>query len=289
MPKTCIAAIQMSCAPDRAANIAKAADRVAAAARDGAQVIVLPELFQTPYFCKDQDAGWFDSAETVGASPLLDRFAELAGRLGVVLPISFFERTATTFFNSLVVFDADGRRLTHYRKSHIPDGPGYQEKFYFTPGDSGFRVAASRFGRIGAAVCWDQWFPEAARVLALRGAELLIYPTAIGSEPQDPVLDSRDHWRRVMQGHAAANLLPLVAANRVGVEAGTSFRQTFYGTSFIAGPTGEILAEAPADRESTILAEVDLAAIARQRAAWGVFRDRRPDLYGDLLGHGATD
>ena len=252
-------------------------------------MVILPELFYTPYFCKEQNPRWFDLAEPVAASPLLGRFEALARRLGVVLPVSFFERTATTYFNSLLVFDGDGRRAAHYRKAHIPDGPGYQEKFYFTPGDTGFRVAPTRIGRIGAAICWDQWFPEAARALTLQGADLLVYPTAIGSEPQDPALDSRAHWRRVMQGHAAANLVPVVAANRTGVEAGPGFRQTFYGSSFIAGPTGEILAEAPPDREATIRADIDLAAVARQRTAWGVFRDRRPDLYGALLGHGGED
>ena len=286
MVQVSIAAIQVACETDREANIAKAVGRIEAAAADGATLVVLPELFYMPYFCKEQDPRWFDLAEPAAASPLLDRFAALARRLGVVLPVSFFERTPTTFFNSLVVLDAEGRRAAHYRKSHIPDGPGYQEKFYFTPGDTGFRVAATEAGRIGAAVCWDQWFPEAARALALAGAEVLVYPTAIGSEPQDPALDSRGHWRRVMQGHAAANLVPVVAVNRVGTEPGRGFEQTFYGASFIAGPTGEILAEAPPDREATIRADIDLEAVARQRTAWGIFRDRRPDLYASLLGHG---
>jgi N-carbamoylputrescine amidase len=200
-----------------------------------------------------------------------------------VLPVSFFEQAGQAHFNSLAMVDADGSVLGIYRKSHIPDGPGYQEKFYFNPGDTGFRVYQTRFGRIGAAICWDQWFPETARCLALQGAEILLYPTAIGSEPHDPALDSRDHWQRVMQGHAGANLMPLVASNRIGTEAGEACSLTFYGSSFIAGPRGEILAGADRGEETVITATVDLDAIAEIRAAWGVFRDRRPDLYRSLL------
>jgi N-carbamoylputrescine amidase len=207
----------------------------------------------------------------------------LAVELGVVLPVSFFERANNAYYNSLAMIDADGRCLGLYRKSHIPDGPGYQEKFYFNPGDTGFKVWRTRFGTIGAAVCWDQWFPEAARAMALQGAELLLYPTAIGSEPQNPALNSRDHWQRAMQGHAAANLMPLVASNRIGAEQGESCAITFYGSSFIADQTGAKVAEAGADERAVLTAAFDLDEIRAQRAAWGLFRDRRPDLYGPLL------
>ncbi len=210
------------------------------------------------------------------------RLADLARELGVVLPVSFFERANQVYYNSVVVIDADGRQLGLYRKSHIPDGPGYQEKYYFRPGDTGFRVWSTRFGRIGVGICWDQWFPEAARAMALAGADALFYPTAIGSEPQDASLDSRDHWQRVMQGHAGANLMPLVASNRIGVELEAPAPTNFYGSSFIAGPTGEKLAEAGRDGTGVLTATFDFARIRRQRDSWGVFRDRRPDLYGAL-------
>ncbi|HEY7929063.1 MAG TPA: nitrilase-related carbon-nitrogen hydrolase, partial [Steroidobacteraceae bacterium] len=240
--KVTVAAVQLSCNWDLAANVANAERLVRRAHAQGAQIILLPELFATPYFCIEQDSAHLRLAQSVEDSELLRRFGALARELGVVLPISFFERAGTVYFNSLAMFDADGRLLGVYRKSHIPDGPGYQEKFYFTAGDSGFRVWATRFGRIGAAICWDQWFPECARILALRGAELLLYPTAIGSEPPPaPPVDSRLHWQRTQQGHAAANLMPLVAANRFGVERsgqnpGLSIR--FYGSSFIADASG---------------------------------------------------
>lgn len=277
-----VAATQFACVADPAANIAKAETMVRRAAAQDAQIILLQELFETPYFCKDQRAADFALARPVDDNPLLARMAALAAELQVVLPVSFFERANNAYFNSLATFDADGRLLGVYRKSHIPDGPGYQEKFFFSPGDTGFKVFQTRYARIGAAICWDQWFPECARAMALNGAEILLYPTAIGSEPQDQTLDSRDHWTRVMQGHAGANLMPLVASNRFGREQGESCAITFYGSSFIAGPTGELLAQAPRDEEAVLTARFDLAAIARQRAAWGVFRDRRPGLYGAL-------
>jgi N-carbamoylputrescine amidase len=277
-----VAATQMACSWGTAANLDRAEALVRRAAADGAQVILLQELFETPYFCKDQDPAHFALARPFETNATLARFAALAAELGVVLPVSFFERANQAHFNSLAMLDADGAVLGRYRKSHIPDGPGYQEKFYFNPGDTGFRVFDTRFGRIGAAICWDQWFPEAARTLALQGAELLLYPTAIGSEPQDPNLDSRGHWQRVMQGHAAANLVPLVASNRIGAEAGASCDVTFYGRSFVADPTGAILAEAGESEEAVVSARFDLDALAAQRAAWGLFRDRRPDLYGPL-------
>ena len=277
-----VAAVQMACSPDRDDNVRRAVAFVRDAAATGARLILLPELFETPYFCKDQDPRHFDLARPRDGNTTLATFGTLAAELGVVLPISFFEAAGRAHYNSLVVIDADGRELGLYRKSHIPDGPGYQEKFYFNPGDTGFRVWPTRVGVLGAAICWDQWFPEAARAMALLGGEILLYPTAIGSEPQDPSLDSMAHWRRVMQGHAAANVTPLIAANRIGTEAGQSATITFYGSSFIAGPTGELLADADRTSEGVLTADLDLAAIADQRRAWGIFRDRRPDLYGVL-------
>jgi N-carbamoylputrescine amidase len=279
-----LAAAQFACSWDRAANIAKAKAFVREAAGKGAHVVLLPELFETPYFCQDQSADHFSLARPFEGNPLIAEFAALARELSVVLPLSFFERAGHVFFNALAVIDADGGVLGRYRKSHIPDGPGYQEKFYFHPGETGFRAWPTKYGMLGAAICWDQWFPESARIMALKGAEMLFYPTAIGSEPPPaPPVDSRDHWRRVMQGHAAANYLPLVAANRIGTEPGREGELRFYGSSFIAGPTGEIVAELGRDEEGLILARFDLAQIAKARASWGLFRDRRPDLYGPLL------
>lgn len=279
-----VATTQMACSEDAAANVEQAERTVRQAAAAGAQIILLQELFETPYFCKDQDPRWFRHAAARDASPALARMCALAAELGVVLPVSWFERANTAHFNALAVVDADGRIVGTYRKAHIPDGPGYQEKFYFNPGNTPFLVAETRFGRIGAAVCWDQWFPEAARIMTLKGAELLFYPTAIGSEPQDPSLDSVGHWTRVMQGHAAANMVPVIAANRIGTETGTSCALTFYGSSFIAGPTGELVAQAGRVAPETLTATFDLDALADQRRAWGLFRDRRPELYRPLLG-----
>lgn len=276
-----VAAVQMSVGPDEEENIAQAMHWVDLAADAGAQIILLPELFSTPYFCKDQDPRFFALARSRDEHPALRAMQELARRRQVVLPVSFFERAGNAFFNSLVLFDADGRDLGLYRKAHIPDGPGYQEKFYFSPGDTGFQVFPTRYGRLGVAICWDQWFPEAARVMALRGAEILLYPTAIGSEPQAPEIDSRGHWTRVMQGHAAANLIPVIAANRIGREIGRDAEITFYGGSFITDPTGALIAEA-GSKEGWISADLDLGTIAAQRIEWGLFRDRRPDLYGAI-------
>ncbi|HTH98030.1 MAG TPA: N-carbamoylputrescine amidase [Stellaceae bacterium] len=284
MAKVTVAATQFACGSDSHANIAKAEAMVRAAAARGANIVLLPELFEAPYFCKDQDPAWFDTARTCQGDAMLAQFADLAKELGVVLPVSFFERANAAHYNSIAIIDADGRNLGIYRKSHIPDGPGYQEKFYFRPGDTGFKTWNTAFGRIGVGICWDQWFPEAARAMALMGAELLFYPTAIGSEPQDAGIDSRDHWQRVMQGHAGANLTPLVASNRYGVEQGQSCALTFYGSSFIAGPTGEKLAEAERTGDAVLTATFDLDAVRRQRNAWGVFRDRRPELYGVIGG-----
>ncbi|MHB8849864.1 MAG: N-carbamoylputrescine amidase [Acidithiobacillus ferriphilus] len=277
-----VAAIQMAVGEDEADNIAKALRQVTSAADAGAQIILLQELFSTPYFCKDQNPDFLLLAQPRETHPALLAMQKLARQREVVLPVSFFERANNALFNSLVVFDADGSDLGLYRKAHIPDGPGYQEKFYFSPGDTGFRVFDSRYGRLGVAICWDQWFPEAARVMALQGAEILFYPTAIGSEPQAPEINSRGHWTRVMQGHAAANLVPVVAANRVGREIGQESEITFYGGSFISDATGALIVHA--EQEETILyADLDLQALAAQRLEWGLFRDRRPELYAPIL------
>jgi N-carbamoylputrescine amidase len=281
-----LAATQFACSWDTRANIDKAKQLVRAAAADGANVILIQELFETPYFCQDQLAEHFALARPFEGHPLIAEMSELAAELGVVLPVSFFERAGKAHFNSLAMIDADGRVLGLYRKSHIPDGPGYQEKFYFTPGDTGFKVWSTKFGVLGCGICWDQWFPESARVMALMGAEALLYPTAIGSEPPPaPPVDSRDHWRRVMQGHAGANYVPLIASNRVGTEKGRVGEMTFYGSSFVAGPTGEIAAELGRTGEGFAAASFDLDAVATARNSWGLFRDRRPDLYGVLEGY----
>jgi N-carbamoylputrescine amidase len=278
-----IAATQFACSPDAATNLAKAERAVREAAGRGAQVILLQELFETPYFCKDHLASHFELARPVDGNPVLERFRALARELGVVLPFSFFERAHNAYFNSLAMIDADGDLLGIYRKSHIPEGPGYHEKYYFSPGDTGFRVWKTRYGVLGVGICWDQWFPEAARCMALMGAEVLLYPTAIGSEPHDASIDSRDHWQRCMQGHAAANVMPLVASNRVGTERGQKYEMTFYGSSFIADPTGAKVVEADRSSETVITATFDLDAVRAQRHAWGVFRDRRPELYAPIL------
>jgi N-carbamoylputrescine amidase len=282
-----VATTQFACSTDRATNIERAEAMVRRAAAAGANVILLQELFETPYFCIDQDVRHFALATTIDENPALRHFAPIARELGVVLPISFFERAGQAFFNTVAMLDADGRVLGTYRKSHIPNGPGYQEKQYFSPGDTGFRVWSTRFGRIGVGICWDQWFPECARAMALQGAELLLYPTAIGSEPPPaPPLDSRRHWQRTQQGHAAANVMPLLAANRWGVERSIQRPDEvfirFYGSSFIADASGALVAEAGDEGDALLTASFDLTELAVQRASWGVFRDRRPDLYGSL-------
>lgn len=277
------AATQFACSENASGNLDRAERLVRAAAGRGAQVILLQELFETPYFCKDQKQAHFALAEPAKDHPMLKRFSELAAELKVVLPVSFFERANNAYYNSVAIIDADGAQLGLYRKSHIPQGPGYEEKFYFNPGDSGFRVWPTRHGRIGVAICWDQWFPECARSMALQGAEILLYPTAIGSEIEDPSIKSRDHWQRVMQGHAGANMMPLLASNRIGRETGDNCELTFYGSSFIADGTGAKVAEANETDAGVITATFDLAALRASRASWGLFRDRRPDLYGGLL------
>lgn len=279
-----VAACQFASVPDRAGNVDRAAALVRTAAERGADVVLIQELFEGPYFCRDQRAEHFAEARPFDANETVARFSELAHELDVVIPVSFFERAGNAHFNTVAMVDAGGAVLGRYRKSHIPDGPGYQEKYYFSPGDTGPRVWDTKFGRIGVGICWDQWFPELARAMALAGAELLLYPTAIGSEPQDPTLDSSGHWRRVMQGHAGANLVPVAASNRIGTEgdADDPRRVTFYGTSFIADHTGAIVADADRTTESVITATFDLDAIDVARQAWGLFRDRRPDLYAAL-------
>jgi len=283
MATVTFAATQMACSDDKDANVAIAEEQVRSAAANGAQIILLQELFETPYFCKDLDSRYFELAHDADSSSLLKRFSALARELNVVLPISFYERANNTFFNSIGIIDADGALLGIYRKSHIPDSPGYQEKFYFTPGDTGFRVWKTKYANIGVAICWDQWFPEAARAMVLQGAEALLYPTAIGSEPGYPDIDSSGHWQRVMQGHAAANCVPVIAANRIGLEKGQSCDVTFYGSSFITDHTGRILKESDRESQDVITAELDLGTMRNERAAWGLFRDRRPDLYGGVL------
>ena len=282
-----VAALQMSCSWDTRANLAHAESLVRSAAARGAQIILLPELFATPYFCIEQDARHLGLAHSVGADPAVRHFSAVARELGVVLPISFFERAGPAYFNSVAILDADGSNLGVYRKSHIPNGPGYQEKNYFSPGDTGFRVWQTRFARIGVGICWDQWFPETARAMALMGAELLFFPTAIGTEPPPALpVNSRDHWQRTQQGHAAANLTPLIAANRYGLERSLQDPQglyiRFYGSSFIADGLGAKVAEAPEEGDAVLVQTFDLEAARELRDNWFVFRDRRPDLYGAL-------
>ncbi|MBW8318708.1 MAG: N-carbamoylputrescine amidase [Rhizobium sp.] len=279
-----VAATQMACTWDIPGNIARAEDLIRKAATKGAQIVLVQELFEAPYFCQDQIGEFFDMARPFENNPLIAHFSRLAAELNVVLPVSFFEKAGQTYFNSVAIVDADGTVLGLYRKSHIPDGPGYTEKYYFSPGDTGFRVWQTKHARIGVGICWDQWFPEAARAMALQGAELLFYPTAIGSEPQDPTIDSAAHWQRVMQGHAAANIMPVIASNRIGTEPGRKGTElTFYGSSFIADQTGDKVAEADRASEAVLTATFDLDGIARQRSNWGLFRDRRPELYTPLL------
>ena len=277
-----VAATQMTCGWDIDDNLAKAESLVRRAAESGANIILIQELFAAPYFCKDQVEKYFDLAEPVDDSRVIRHMSNLAKELGVVLPVSFFEKDNNVYYNSLVVVDVDGQVVSHYRKSHIPDGPGYQEKYYFSPGDTGFVVSKTKFGTIGVGICWDQWFPETARSLVLQGAEILFYPTAIGSEPVTG-LKSRDHWQRTMQGHAAANMVPLIASNRIGKEDGEACSLEFYGSSFIADQTGAKVEEAGETDEEILLHEFDLEEIRNERTGWGLFRDRRPELYGPIM------
>lgn len=256
---------------------------VRAAAAKGARIVLPSELFEGHYFCRTQNEADFCRARPAAGHPTLRHFQNLAAELGVVIPVSFFEQAGPEYYNSVAVFDADGTDLGLYRKSHVPDGPGYQEKFFFRPGNTGFKAFSTKFGTIGVAICWDQWFPEAARAMALAGADILFYPTAIGSEPEEPDLDSRDSWQRVMIGHAVANAVGVVAANRIGTEGQGTSAITFYGSSFVADARGDKVAELGRAERGIALATLDLAQLRRIRASMGFFRDRRADLYADLL------
>ena len=284
-----VATTQMACGWDIQQNIDTATELVTKAAKAGANIILLQELFETPYFCQVHDFDYFTLATSVADNAAINHFKALAKELDIVLPISFYEKSGNTFFNSVTVIDADGEILGTYRKTHIPDGIPYAEKFYFTPGDTGFKVWETKYAKIGVGICWDQWFPECARSMALMGAELLFYPTAIGDEPTLDI-DSKGHWQRCMQGHSAANLMPVVAANRIGNETitqnGNDSVMAFYGSSFITDGRGEIIQEASRDNEEVLTATFDLDQLAIERRQWGVFRDRRPSMYGTLLTHG---
>lgn len=283
-----VAATQMACDWDIDGNIARAERLARKAADQGANVILLQELFETPYFCIEQDPKHFALATRPEENRAIRHFRPVARELNAVIPISFFERAGQAFFNTTAILDADGEVLGLYRKSHIPNGPGYQEKQYFSPGDTGFKVWDTRHGRIGLGICWDQWFPETARAMAVMGAEMLLFPTAIGSEPPpSPPVDSREHWQRTQQGHAAANIMPLVASNRVGVERSAQDPEglwlRFYGSSFIVDHLGAKVAEAPQDQEAMVTATFDLDEVRAYRESWGVYRDRRPELYKPIL------
>jgi N-carbamoylputrescine amidase len=274
-----VAALQTAFTEDLPTNLARVTALIREAASQGAQVILPSELFEGPYFCRQEKDEFFDLAKPVAENPTIEYFQLLAAELEVVIPVSFFERSGQTYYNSIAIIDADGKLLGTYRKSHIPDGPGYEEKFYFRPGNTGFKVWKTRYGTIGVGICWDQWFPECARAMALMGAEILFYPTAIGTEPETPELDTKDLWQRAMVGHAVSNVIPVVAANRIGTEGD----QTFYGHSFIASQRGDKVAELGSGATGVIVATFDLDEVRRNRASFGFFRDRRPDLYGILL------
>jgi N-carbamoylputrescine amidase len=283
MRKVKLAATQMVCSTDSQANIANAERLIREAASKGAQVILLQELFENLYFCQEEKPEHIEKAMPTEYNAAVNHFAKIAKELGVVLPISFFEKKNQARFNSIAILDADGSNLGVYRKTHIPDGPGYEEKFYFNPGDTGFKVWNTKVATIGIGICWDQWFPETARCLALMGAEVLFFPTAIGSEPQDPAYDSKDHWQTVMRGHSAANIMPVVASNRIGTETFDKSEITFYGSSFITDNKGKMVAEMDRTSQGVIVTEVDLDAYQKEREAWGLFRDRRPEKYGPLM------
>lgn len=286
MRKVKVASTQMTCSWNRKETLEKADKLVRQAAEKGANIILLQELFETPYFCQKEKYEYLDLATTKEDNAAINHFKNVAKELNVVLPISFFERSGNAAFNSLVVIDADGSVSDTYRKTHIPDGHCYEEKFYFSPGDTGFKVYETAYGKIGVGVCWDQWFPESARCMALLGAEILFYPTAIGSEPILSI-DSKQHWQRCMQGHAAANIMHLVASNRIGTEIEEESSMTFYGSSFIADETGEIVNEMDRESEGFIIHEFDLDEIRNMRRSWGVFRDRRPEMYGPIRSYGS--
>lgn len=277
-----VAAIQMQMGEDKKANILKAEMMVRQAAQNGAVIILIPELFEGYYFCKDMNQHYFSWAQERQGHPMIAHFSALAKELGVVLPLSYFEKAGKRYFNSLVMIDADGTVMENYRKTHIPDGPGYEEKFYFEQGDTGFKVWETAFGNVGVGICWDQWFPETARCLTLMGADMIFYPTAIGSEPEIGV-DSASHWQRVQMGHSAANIIPVIAANRIGEEIGESCTLTFYGSSFITDHTGQKVAEASRDQEEILYSSFDVLANREHRHYWGLIRDRRPECYGRIV------
>lgn len=289
MRKITVAAIQMSCSTILSENIEKADKMVRDAAASGANIILLPELFERQYFCQERRYEYYDFAKSVEENDAVNHFKKVAKELSVVIPVSFYEKDVNVLYNSVAVIDADGTVLGVYRKTHIPDDHFYQEKFYFTPGNTGFKVWETKYGTIGVGICWDQWFPETARAMAVKGAELLFYPTAIGSEPIIEC-DSMPHWRRCMQGHAGSNLMPVIAANRIGLEsvepckenAMQSSSLNFYGSSFMTDETGELLETASRDKEEILIHTYDLDEIAENRLSWGLFRDRRPKCYGDI-------
>ena len=283
MRNVCVAATQMKCSNNREENIANAERLIRSAVEKGAQIILIQELFETLYFCQKEIPEYYLEATTVDENPAINHFKKIAKELDVIIPISFYEKANNAYFNTVAIIDHRGEVLGTYRKSHIPDGPGYEEKYYFSPGDTGFKVWQTKYGKIGVGICWDQWFPESARIMSLMGAELIFYPTAIGSEPENATVDSKNHWQRCMLGHAASNLVPVIASNRIGEEYIEDSKIAFYGSSFIAGATGELIAEANRTDEAVIVAEFDLDALAFQRTEWGVFRDRRPELYKPLL------
>ena len=284
-----VATTQMACGWDKQQNIVTATELVTKAAKAGANIVLLQELFETPYFCQVHDFDYFKLATSVADNAAINHFKAWAKELDIVLPISFYEKSGNTFFNSVTVIDADGEIRGTYRKTHIPDGIPYAEKFYFTPGDTSFKVWDTKYAKIGVGICWDQWFLECARSMALMGAELLFYPTAIGDEPTLGI-NSKGHWQRCMQGHAAANLMPVIAANRIGTETisqnGNDSTLEFYGSSFITDGRGEIIQEASKDKKEVLTATFDLDELAIARRQWGIFRDRRPSMYGTLLTHG---
>ena len=283
MREVTLAATQMTCSKNNTENIDKAESIIRKAADMGAQIILIQELFESTYFCMDQKDELFQLSKPFENHPTIERMAKLASELNVVLPISFFEKANRAHYNAIAVINANGEILGKYRKSHIPDGPGYQEKFYFNPGDTGFKVWDTAYAKIGIGICWDQWFPEVARIMALKGAEVLLYPTAIGGEPEDDGFDSSDMWQRAMIGHSAANQIPVVASNRIGTEQGQDISNYFYGRSFITNHVGDKIAEASRDKEEILIGKVNLDEAENLRNVWGVFRDRRTDLYSDLL------
>ena len=283
MKEVTVAATQMACSNDTDKNVSNAEKLVRQAASEGAQIILIQELFESQYFCMDQKEELFELSKPFDNHPTIKKFSELAKELKVVLPVSFFEKANRAHYNSVAIVDADGSILGKYRKSHIPDGPGYQEKFYFNPGDTGFKVWNTKYAKIGVGICWDQWFPEAARSMVLNGAELLLYPTAIGGEPEDDGFDSSDMWQRAMIGHSASNQIPVIASNRIGTEKGIDIENYFYGRSFVTNHVGDKIAEGSRDKEEVLIGKINLSEAETLRTVWGVFRDRRPELYKGLL------